>query len=174
MSQFFGSGGQSIGASTSASVLPMDIHDWSPLEWTGWISLQSKGLSRVFSNTTVQKHQFYEIIAVPRSSICAHRHTHSVHPQPNSPTHLNQFTGRLRSLLWRKRRWRHTSVSSLRHPQKPASSPLAKWMYSQLFLSTDTEPTHSGGASEYYIISYEGLEHGGVLDPIFHGYKGWI
>ena len=45
-------------------------------------------------------------------------------------------------------------------------------MYSQLFLSTDTEPTHSGGASEYYIISYEGLEHGGVLDPIFHGYKG--
>ena len=59
MSQFFASGGQSIGVSASASVLPMDIQDWSPLGWTGWISLQSKGLSRVFSNTTVQKHQFF-------------------------------------------------------------------------------------------------------------------
>ena len=59
VSQFFASGGQSIGASASASVLPMNIHDWSPLGWTGWISLQSKGLSRVFSNTTVQKHQFF-------------------------------------------------------------------------------------------------------------------
>ena len=59
MSQFFTSGGQSIGVSTSASVLPMNIQDWSPLGWTGWISLQSKGLSRVFSNTTVQKHQFF-------------------------------------------------------------------------------------------------------------------
>ena len=56
MSQFFTSGGQSIGASASASVLPMNIQDWSPLGWTGWISLQSKGLSRVPSNTTVQKH----------------------------------------------------------------------------------------------------------------------
>ena len=59
MSQFFASGGQSIGISASASVLPMNIQDWFPLEWTGWISLQSKGLSRVFSNTTVQKHQFF-------------------------------------------------------------------------------------------------------------------
>ena len=58
MSQFFASGGQSIGVSASASVLPMNIQDWFPLGWTGWISLQSKGLSRVFSNTTVRKHQF--------------------------------------------------------------------------------------------------------------------
>ena len=57
-SQFFTSGGRNIGVSASASVLPMNIQDWSPLGWTGWISLQSKGLSRVFSNTTVQKHQF--------------------------------------------------------------------------------------------------------------------
>ena len=55
------SGGQSIGVSASASVLPMNIQDWSPLGWTGWISLQSKGLSRVFSNTAVQKHQFFEL-----------------------------------------------------------------------------------------------------------------
>ena len=58
MSQFFASGGQSIGVSASTSVLPMNIQDWFPLGWTGWISLQSKGLSRVFSNTTVQMHQF--------------------------------------------------------------------------------------------------------------------
>ena len=59
MSQLFASGGQSIRISASASVLPMNTQDWSPLGWTGWISLQSKGLSRVFSNTTVQKHQFF-------------------------------------------------------------------------------------------------------------------
>ena len=59
MSQFFSSGGQCIGVSASASVLPMSIQDWFSLGWTGWISLQSKGLSRVFSNTTVQKHQFF-------------------------------------------------------------------------------------------------------------------
>ena len=59
MSQFFASDGQSAGVSASASVLPMNIQDWFPLGWTGWISLQSKGLSRVFSNTTVQKHQFF-------------------------------------------------------------------------------------------------------------------
>ena len=60
MSQFFASGGQSIGVLALASVLPMNIQDWFPLGWTGWISLQSKGLSRVFSNTTVQNHQFFE------------------------------------------------------------------------------------------------------------------
>ena len=59
MRQLFKSGGQSIGVSALASVLPKNTQDWSPLEWTGWISLQSKGLSRVFSNTTVQKHQFF-------------------------------------------------------------------------------------------------------------------
>ena len=59
MSQFFTSGGQSIGVSASASILPMNIQDWFPLGWTGWISLQSKRLSRAFSNTTVQKHQFF-------------------------------------------------------------------------------------------------------------------
>ena len=59
VSQFFSSGGQSIGVSASASVFPMNVQDWFPLGWTDWISLQSKGLSRVFSNTTVQKHQFF-------------------------------------------------------------------------------------------------------------------
>ena len=59
MSQLFASGGQRIGVSASTSVLPMNIQDWFPLGWTGWTSLQYKGLSRVFSNTTVQKHQFF-------------------------------------------------------------------------------------------------------------------
>ena len=59
MSQPFASDGRSVGVSALTSVLPMNTQDWSPLEWTGWISLQSKGLSRVFSNTTVQKHQFF-------------------------------------------------------------------------------------------------------------------
>ena len=59
MSQLFAWGSQSIGVSASTSVLPMNKQDWSPLGWTGWISLKSKGLSRVFSNTTVQKHQFF-------------------------------------------------------------------------------------------------------------------
>ena len=59
INQLFAWGGQSIGVSALASFLPKNTQDWSPLEWTGWISLQSKGLSRVFSNTTVQKHQFF-------------------------------------------------------------------------------------------------------------------
>ena len=59
MSQIFTSDGQNIGVSSSTSVLPVNPQDWFPLEWTGWISLLSKGLSRVFSNTTVQKHQFF-------------------------------------------------------------------------------------------------------------------
>ena len=59
MSQLFAWGAQNIGVSASASVLPVNTQDWSPLGWTGWTSLQAKGLSRVFSNTTVQKHQFF-------------------------------------------------------------------------------------------------------------------
>ena len=73
MSQFFKTGGQSIGVSGSASVFPMNTQDWSPLGWTGWISLQSKGLSRVFSNTTVENHQFFG--AQPSSQSNSHIHT---------------------------------------------------------------------------------------------------
>ena len=63
VSQLFASGGQSTGVSASTSVLPMNTQDWSPLGWTGWTSLQSKGLSRVFCNTTVQKHQLFQCSA---------------------------------------------------------------------------------------------------------------
>ena len=73
VNQLFASGGQSIGVSASKSVLPMNTQDWSPLGWTGWISLQSKGLSRVFSNTTVQKHQFFGV--QPSSQSNSHIHT---------------------------------------------------------------------------------------------------
>ena len=72
-SQLFTWGGQNIGVSALASVLPMNTQDWSPLGWTGWISLQSKGLSRVFSNTTVQKHQLFG--AQPSSQSNSHIHT---------------------------------------------------------------------------------------------------
>ena len=76
MSQLFASGGQSIGVPVSTSVLPMNTQDWSPLEWTGWISLQSKRLSEVFSNTTVQKHQFFG--AQPSLWFISHIHIGSV------------------------------------------------------------------------------------------------
>ena len=71
--QFFASGGQSTGVSASTSVLPMNIQDWFRLGWTGWISLQVKGLSRVFSNTTVQKHQFFSAQLSSQSN--SHIHT---------------------------------------------------------------------------------------------------
>ena len=73
MSQLFAWGGQSTGVSALASVLPKKSQGWSPSEWTGWISLQSKGLSRVFFNTTVQKHQFFG--AQPSSQSNSHIHT---------------------------------------------------------------------------------------------------
>ena len=72
-SQLLASGGQSIGVSDSTLVLPKNTQDWSPLGWTGWIALQSKGLSRVFSNATVQKHQFFG--AQPSSQSNSHIHT---------------------------------------------------------------------------------------------------
>ena len=81
MSQLFEWGGQSTGASALASVLPKNTQNWSPLEWTGWISLQSKGLSRVFSNTTVQKHQFFGAQPSSQSNshtIHDHRKYHSL------------------------------------------------------------------------------------------------
>ena len=73
MTQFFTSGGQSIEVSASTSVLPMNTQDWSPLAWAAWISLQSKGLSRVFSNTTVQKHKFFST----QLSLYSNSHIHT-------------------------------------------------------------------------------------------------
>ena len=72
MSQLFAWGGQSNGVSALASVLPKNTQDWSPLEWTGWTSLQSKGLSRVFSNITVQKHQFFSAQLSSQSNFHIH------------------------------------------------------------------------------------------------------
>ena len=95
MSQHFTWGGQSIGVSALASVLPMNTQDWSPLEWTGWISLQSKGLSRVFSNTTVQKHQFFG------TQLSSQSNTH-IHTWPlEKPIALTRqtFIGKIMPLL---------------------------------------------------------------------------
>ena len=85
MSQFFASGGQSIGVSASASVLPMNIQDRFPLGWTGWISLLSKGLSRVFSNTTVQKHRFFNT-QLYSSSLIRYKMVKYI-----APWHLQQY-----------------------------------------------------------------------------------
>ena len=83
MSQFFALGGQSIGV--SVTVFPMNIKDWFLLGWTGWISLQSKGLSRVFSNTTVQKHQFFS------SQLSSQSNSH-IHTRPLKTTALTRQT----------------------------------------------------------------------------------
>ena len=78
MSQFFATGSQSIGVSASASVLPTNIQDCFPLGWTGWISLQSKGVTRVFSNTTVQKHQFSFLYSPTLTSMHDYWKNHSL------------------------------------------------------------------------------------------------
>ena len=96
MSQLFASVGQSIGVSASTSVLPMNIQHWFPLGWTGWISLQFKGLSMVFSNTTVQKHQFFGIQLSSQSN--SHIHTW---PQEKPIALTRQtFVGKVMSLLF--------------------------------------------------------------------------
>ena len=85
MSQLFAPGGESIGVSASASVLPMNTQGWSPLGWTGWMSLQSKGLSRVFSNTTVQKHQFFSA----QLSLYSNSHIHrNIYTEVVLPDHI--------------------------------------------------------------------------------------
>ena len=98
MSQFFASDGQSIGVSASASVLPMNIQDWFPLGWTGWISLLSKGLSRFFSNTTVQKHQFFCAHLSLQSS--SHIHTWQSYGETITLIRLT-FVGKVMSLLFK-------------------------------------------------------------------------
>ena len=97
MSQFFISGGQNIGVSVSASVLPMNIQDWFPLGWIGWITLQSKGLSRVFSNTTVQKHQFFS--AQPSLWSNSYIHTTLHHAGKTIALTRWNFVGNVMSLL---------------------------------------------------------------------------
>ena len=96
MSQSFALGSQSIGVSASASVLPVNIQNWS-LEWTGWISLQAKGLSRVFYNTTIQKHQFFG--AQPSLWSNSHIHVWLLEKQTIALT-VWTFVGKLMSLLF--------------------------------------------------------------------------
>ena len=95
MSQLFSSHGQSIGVSASASVLPMNTQDWSPLGWTGWISLQSKRLSRV-SNTTVQKHQFFGA----QLSLCSNSHIPYMTTGKTIALTRWTFVGKVTSLLF--------------------------------------------------------------------------
>ena len=96
MSQFFISGSQSIGASVSASVLPINIQDWSHLGWTGWMSLQFKGLSRVSSNSTVQKHQFFSA----QPSLWSNCHIHTWLLEKTITLTRQTFVGKIMSLLF--------------------------------------------------------------------------
>ena len=93
MSQLFAWGGQNIGVSASTSILPMNTQDWSHLGWTGWISFQSKGLSRVFSNTTVQKHQFFGAQVFSQPTLT------SIHDHWKNQ-HRRTFVGKVMSLLF--------------------------------------------------------------------------
>ena len=95
MSQVFASGGQSIGVSASTLVLPMNTQDWSPLGWTGWISLLSKGFARVFSNTTVQKHQFFGA----QLSLESNSHIHTMTTGKTIALTRQTFAGKVMSLL---------------------------------------------------------------------------
>ena len=101
MSQFFTSGGKSTGVSASTPALPMNIQDWFPLGWTGWISLQSKGLSRVLSNITVQKHQFKKKKAsiLQCSAFFIVQHPHVTIGKTISSTRWT-FVGKVMSLLF--------------------------------------------------------------------------
>ena len=97
MSQLFASGVQIIGVSALASVLPKNTQEWSPLEWTGWISLQSEGLVRVFSNTTLQKHQFFSTQLSLQSN--SHIHPYMTTRKPIALTRQN-CVGKVMSLLF--------------------------------------------------------------------------
>ena len=96
ISWLFRSGGQNIKASASASVLPTNIQDWFPLGWSGWISWQSKGLSRVFSSTTVQKHQFFS----PLPSLMFNSHNHTWLLEKTIALTIQTFAGKMMSLLF--------------------------------------------------------------------------
>ena len=115
MSQFFASGGQSIGASASASVLPMNIQDWFLLGWTGWISLQSKGLSRVFSNTTVQKHQFFgtQLSLWSNSYICTWLHKRKLYTWTSPDDQCRNQT----DYILCSQRWRSSIQSAKTRPE---------------------------------------------------------
>ena len=98
MSLFFISRGQTIGTSGSASVLPMNIQDWFPLGWTGWISLQSKGFWRVFSSTTIWKHQFFHA----QPSLWSNSHNPYMTARKNTGLIIGTFVSKAMSLLFNK------------------------------------------------------------------------
>ena len=122
VSQLFASGGQNIGASASASVLPMNIQCWFPLGWTGLISLQSKGLSRVFSNSTVQKHQFFGVSAFFMVQLS---HFHMTTGKAVALT-MWTFVGKVTSLLFNTSStiWGHSKNGSSQQSRKGLHQPL--------------------------------------------------
>ena len=146
--RLFASGGQRIGVSTSALVLAMNIQDWSPLEWTGWISLQSKGLSRVFSNTTVQKHQFFRA----QLSLWSNSHIHT--------RLLDTFLGvRIQSQrvwrVWQSSRVDRNTESGMRPPEYKFSPAYYRLCDLNALL---TAPRSSGGWGYDPVCGVHGTE----------------
>ena len=143
MSKLFASGGQSIGVSASTSVLPMNTQGWSPLGWTGWISLQFKGLSRVFSNNTVQKHQFSVLSFLYSLQFSLEKFSHSVVSDSLQPHESQQARPPCPSTTQRvhpdsrpSSQWCHPAISSSVVPFSscPQSLPaLESFPMSQLF-----------------------------------------
>ena len=117
VSQFFASGGQSSGVAASASVLPINIQSWFPLGWTGWISLQSKGVSRVFSKTTVQKHQFF----CAQLSLESNSHIHTWVLEKTIALTRQTFVGRVMSLLFNMLSRLVTAFLLISRPQSPSA-----------------------------------------------------
>ena len=155
MSQLFISGSQSTGVSASASVLPMNTQDWSPLGWTGWISLQSKGLSRVFSNTTVQKHQFFG--TQPSSQSNSHIHTW---PLALALTRWT-FVGKVMSLLFNMLsrlvitflpRSKHLLISWLQSPSAVILKP-------RKIKSVTVSTVYTKKRQTYYLPTAESIYH---------------
>ena len=147
MSQLFAWGGKSTGVSASASVLPMNIQDWFPLWLTGWISLQSKGLSRVFSNTTAQMHQFFS--AQPSSQSNSHIHTCLV-------GHLHLISTLLNFLFSNSfYLWSTSNSSSFRGPEIPMMiSVVLTWSFSR-YLSM---PKTLGGLTIIFLTVTRGSQ----------------
>jgi len=167
VSQLFTSGGQSIGVSASASVLPINTQDWSPLGWTGWISLQSNGLSRVFSNTTVQKHQFFGA---------------QLSSQSNSHIHI------VAKLLSHVRLFATPWTVAYQAPQSMEFSPVLQWVAISFSKGSSqprdrTQVSHTAGrhftvwaSREAYIDVYKFTlvfsTRGAVSQPVMHPNQG--
>ena len=177
MSQLFSWGGRSIRVSALASVLPMNTQGWSPLEWTGWISLQSKGLSRVFSNTTVQKHQFFS------AQLFSQSNSHPYMTTGKTITLTRQtFVGKVMSLLLNMLsrlvitflpRSKHLLISWLQSPLNDIGCINCAHYYSPIQITSVKYHIHSSHTMKYIAILWNDKEYSNyhIIVLMSHGSK---